>query len=195
MKKKDLETNVLLLDCDGPCACFDLTICKAVNPNLTIDDLRKLNDWDCFKLFNEEEMKTCLKILEDPQFWADLPVNEPAQKAVEAFRKTDIKVVFLTAPWTGCKEWDSVRRNWLKKHFEVDGRKDVIITSGKELVIGDVFIDDKLENIQNWDKQWGRFGKTSLLFETNTNFMSDWYPRIQVVNDKWAISMKGEINE
>lgn len=182
-----LEPDVTLLDVDGPCALFDLTILHAVNPKITIQDMRELNDWDVFKLFTKEEMKQCEKLLEDPQFWMNLPVNQPALRAVERIRQLGGRVVFLTSPWDGCKEWDHTRRSWLKKNFGAKGREDVIITSAKDLVYGELFIDDKLANIEAWHRRWGQDGRKGVLFETNTNFMSEWYPRIVVKDDKWKI--------
>lgn len=186
------EPDITLLDVDGPCAVFDLTILKAVNPNITEEQMRNLNDWDIFKLLNPEELKRCYKILEDPQFWANLPANEPALRAVAQIRKLGGQVVFLTSPWDGCKEWDHTRRNWLKKHFDAKGREDIIITSAKDLVYGELFIDDRLSNIQSWSARWKKEGKQAVLFETNTNFKSDWYPRIVIKDNKWKISEKAE---
>lgn len=184
--------QITLLDVDGPCALFDLTTIKAVNPNITEQNMRELDDWDIFKLFNPEELKRCYKLLEDPQFWMSLPANEPAQRAVSKIREIGGKVVFVTSPWDGCKEWDYTRRLWLKKHFDAKGREDVIITSAKDLVYGELFIDDKLTTVQAWSARWKKNGKQAVLFETNTNFKSDWFPRIIVQDNKWKISEKKE---
>lgn len=182
-----MSKEITILDCDGPCALFDITCLKAVNPLLTEQDIRNLHDWDIFKIFNEEELNICKNILKDPQFWASLPPNEHAQIAVEKIRQNDAEVIFCTSPWEDCREWEAVRRDWLKKHFNAKGRQDIIITEAKHLIYGDVFIDDKLNTVQAWHEKWSIHGKKSLLFETNSNFNCGWYPRIVVSNNNWKI--------
>ena len=180
------KEEIILLDCDGPCADFDSAIIKAVNANITEQTLNEFGEWDIFKLFSEMEMIEVRKILKDSSFWANLVPNEHALKAVEKMRSLGAKVVFLTAPYSDCLEWEHTRRNWIKKHF---GAKDseVIVTSAKEYVYGDIFIEDRLAFLTPWLIRWGSKKKKAIMFETPTNRNSNWYPRVVVKDGNWKI--------
>ncbi len=183
--------SIVLCDVDGVLAQFDLAIINKVNPLITSQQILDLGNWDIFQLFNEEENKVCNKILEDPQFWRDIPVLEAGQKAIEKLRQKDFEVVFLTSPWLSCKEWVDVRYKWLKKYF--DGNRDnIIITNRKDLVFGDVFIDDKLENITKWNERWSKWDKCAILCETLSNSKNDWHSKIITRNNKWELIEKEE---
>lgn len=72
-----------------------------------------------------------------------------AEDGVEAIREAGHEIYWVTTPWSPCKEWGQVRRDWLKRHFQVDP-KDVVITGSKFLIDGDVFIDDRIDNVLQW---------------------------------------------
>ena len=84
-------------------------------------------------------------------------------------------VVWVTAPNHLCPTWDHERRQWLKRHFE-SPPKDVIFCDDKGLVKGDVFIDDKPENIRRWQSQ-NPEGK-AYLFDAPNNKHVEWPRRL-----------------
>lgn len=61
----------------------------------------------------------------------------------------------MTAPLLHCPTWESERREWLRCHFGFKAR-DVIFTARKDLVHGDVLIDDKPEHVKEWSLRWGK---------------------------------------
>ena len=178
--------EVILIDVDDVCFGFGLPILNAINPNITIEDVRALNHWDVFKLFNEEELERCLKLLKEYDFWENQPVYDHSIRAIEKIRKLGGEVIFITSPWEDCDKWGSIRGSLLKKHFGVD-RENVIITLRKELVYGDMLIDDKLETVLKWKEKWGHLGKQAVLFETPQNHKCDYYPRIIIKDNEWKI--------
>lgn len=183
--------EIVLLDVDGPIVKLDITTAQLVNPKYTDQDLKDLDNWDIFSLFTEDELKICHELWKDPSFWRNLPINETSLKAVEKIKQLGGEVVFVTSPWEPCKEWDDARRALLKQHFNAT-RNEIIITSRKDLIYGDVFIDDRLDNVVKWNVRWKGFGKNAIMFETFTNYKTDFFPRMVIENNEWRIKQKNE---
>lgn len=62
-------------------------------------------------------------------------------------------VFFVTAPRWSSPTWDYDRRDWLHAHLGIPERQ-VVITSAKHTVCGDMFVDDKPSNVQEWRSAW-----------------------------------------
>lgn len=58
-------------------------------------------------------------------------------------------VYFVTAPWRTSATWTWDRSTWLRSHFGPLGSK-VIFTEQKQLVLGDLLIEDKLDILEQW---------------------------------------------
>lgn len=183
------KSKIILLDVDSVLNSFDKEILDLVRPETTIKEMEDLKDWDIFKLLNEKQLLEMHKILEDSDFWQNLKPKKISQDMVEAMRSDGEKVIFCTSPWAYCRSWSWVRRWWLERHFKAKGREDIIITGAKDLIFGDVFIDDKPDNVINWRKRWAKKGGKGLLFETNTNKYDpkakDLWPRIRESEKEW----------
>jgi len=186
--------QVILLDCDGPLNMFDEHFLKIARPHTTQQELLNLGDWDYFKLLSRDETAEAFRALSKSEFWETIPPRPSAIATVNELRDRGHTIVFCTAPWEGCKTWEHIRRNWLKKHFNAKGKEDIIITAAKEFVYGDIFIDDKPENVLKWNKRWISKGCKSFLFETLSNKNDatavDLYPRISVIDGKWEAIVK-----
>jgi len=77
-----------------------------------------------------------------------MPVCPGAQNAVDRIGlRAD--VVYVTAPMRGAPHWMYERWLWLERQFAADARA-VVFAHGKALVSGDVFVDDRVENIDEW---------------------------------------------
>lgn len=59
-------------------------------------------------------------------------------------------VYFVTAPLAVCPTWAADREAWLVEHFGASLGGRVISTSHKGPIAGDVMIDDKPENLDDW---------------------------------------------
>lgn len=142
--------SVVLLDCDGVLANF-------------VDHLRaelaKLghkvsspSQYDFLRGFGEEVGAAARTLLKDPDTWRLIPPYEEAQKGVEFLRSLNHEIVVVTSPWLSCRGWADTRREWLDKHFDVS-HADLIVTSRKEQVHGDVFLDDRSDMVQEWQEK------------------------------------------
>lgn len=186
-----MESSVILIDCDGPVLDFDGSLLKEIRPETTVDEIKNLNEWDIFKLFDDEQLKKTHKLLKKGEFWNSIPVHDHAINAVEKMRSVGGEIIFLTSPWVSCKNWEYIRREKLKKTFKISNEQ-FISTRRKELVYGDVFIDDKLENVEKWHERWKYYRCYAILFETLTNYKSLWYPRIYASMGKsWKLATAG----
>ena len=105
-----------------------------------------------------------------------LPVMEGAIKAVAKLNADHEIFIASTPPWTRPEVWGH-KREWLEEHFPYLKRK-LILTHRKDLLIGDVLIDDTRFRGQpdfkgNWfwfNKDWdNRNWKACLEYIKNLN--------------------------
>lgn len=193
--KKD---GVILLDVDGPCANFDEHLLEMVNPNITIEDMRNLGDWDIFKLLDRHELGEAHKIMETYEFWRNQPVKQAALDAYQKIKSMGARVVFCTSPWMPCERWFEARYKWICEHFGKIDRKDFAPVADKTLVWGDIIIDDKPSTVHAWQKKWGNREQRrgAVLFETHCNHKDPYYPRIITVDRQWKfVDSEEERNE
>lgn len=114
----------------------------------------KPTDWDLRKslgLTTAQESRVWEAVCK-PGFATTLETLPKAKEAVLLFKKLGLDVVFLTAPCPGSPTWAYDRKQWLEQHFGTPVR--VISTHEKECVYGDIFVDDKLANIEVWKAAW-----------------------------------------
>lgn len=152
-----------LIDVDGVCADFVNHLLGEINSKLSAEDVV---DWNIFDYFDEEEERCARRALAHPDFWSNIPAIGGARPVVEELRRRGHQVYFVTSPYWSCREWGTVRLEWLAKHFMADPR-DVVIATRKYLVGGDVFIDDKPENVERWRAQ--HRGKLGVIFDQPYN--------------------------
>lgn len=104
----------------------------------------------------------------EPDYWANLPVLPGAWAAITTLAQ-EHDVLYCTAPWKGMHGWLDHRREWLVKHSFPNAEKNLIVTSRKDAIWGDVFIDDKLQNLQDVQKA----GRTPHVIRFGTYKYSD----------------------
>ncbi|KKQ97252.1 MAG: hypothetical protein UT24_C0050G0007 [Candidatus Woesebacteria bacterium GW2011_GWB1_39_12] len=187
------DKAIIILDVDEVLNSFGQQLADVIRPGITSAEIESLKNWDIFLLFNEEEMKQVHKLLSEVDFWANLLPRETSQKTVDQLRSEGHEIIFCTAPWPYCFGWETTRRDWLKKHYNADGREDLIITSRKDLVYGDMFVDDKPESVTKWQNRWctyDTFNCHGFLYETPSNSFSDVWPRVRVINEQWELVKK-----
>ena len=87
-----------------------------------------------------------------------LPVMEGAIKAVAKLNADHEIFIASTPPWTRPEVWGH-KREWLEEHFPYLKRK-LILTHRKDLLIGDVLIDDSQYRGQpDFKGEWFWFNK------------------------------------
>ena len=88
---------------------------------------------------------------------------EPIEGAVEAFQSLssnpELDVYLLsTAPWDNVGAW-SAKRVWVEKWLGPAAQKRLILTHHKNLLMGDVLIDDRENNgADKFTGEWIKFG-------------------------------------
>lgn len=100
---------------------------------------------------------------------------KPIEGAVEAFNKLakdprfDVYIL-STAPWKNIQAW-SAKRVWVEENLGPGAIKRLILTHNKELLKGDILIDDRDKNgAAEFEGQHIKFGTNP--FETWTEVMS-----------------------
>jgi 5'-nucleotidase len=124
-------------------------------------DREERKEWDLANILSPEVTKIIFEeINREPKFFYNLPAKEGA---IEGIRKLSrfYDVVFVSAG-----EYYSYedKYHWIEKHLPFLPRPNLILTHRKDLVIGDVLVDDGPHNILTspaktkiiFDKPWNR---------------------------------------
>lgn len=150
----------ILLDVDGVVADFisafaDVTF-EVTERRFTAADV---TEWDISKCFglNPTTERMVYDRIKAPGFAYDR--IQPYPGAIEGVRllRELADVFFVTSPMRNDPHghganpltWMHDREHWLHRHFDVD-QHHVVHTSAKQLVRGDVFVDDKPEHVERW---------------------------------------------
>lgn len=141
----------ILMDVDGVVADFTghLLGCLSLRDK-SVPSVEDIDTWDLKPHFTENQWKAVKQMLCDFCFWFSLPVIEGAQDGIERL-KSEHEVVWVTSSYDSCPSWLHIRKQWLKKNFGAKS-DEIVITSNKSLVAGDILVDDKPENIKRWQQ-------------------------------------------
>ena len=84
-----------------------------------------------------------------PNFFRTLKPLDGAIDAIKAIKKADHNLVILSAPSKDINSW-SDKIYWIRENLGIKSNKNIILTSSKHMVSGDVLIDDNPKNIAGW---------------------------------------------
>lgn len=137
------------LDCDGPLANILEPTLALINEltgrKLTVQDV---TDWDlfaCLELDDSTE-KAVRALWQAPGFCNSLLPAAGAKTAVaELLTFCDVRVA--TTLQSSAPTWAYDRLRWLAREFKIPATS-VVFTTDKSVLIGDVFVDDKIEHVQ-----------------------------------------------
>lgn len=135
----------LLLDCDGVLADFTAGLFKEMAPDKNPEDL---TSYFLGEYFSPAEMDRIHALLETREFWASLPPVKGALEGVAKLREK-FEIFVVSSPWISCDGWETVRREWLLANFGISHNRLISCVS-KDLVDGDVFVDDKIDTVRAW---------------------------------------------
>jgi len=76
-----------------------------------------------------------------------------AKQGIIELRALGCEVHFVTSLWD-CPTWVFDRNRWLRMHKLCDAPRGVTYTKDKFVVKGDIFVDDKISNVETWQKHW-----------------------------------------
>lgn len=154
----------MLLDCDGVLADFLGSFLSCLNQ---YSDLKITSDMATdWHITRSPEIARRLGELGDagwaedaawaavkrPGFCRNIRALPGAREAVARLSSVaDVHVV--TSPYSGNPTWMSERETWLFEEMGIHHGK-IVHTGAKHLVRGDVFVDDREENVAAWEEAW-----------------------------------------
>lgn len=147
----------ILIDVDGVSADYShgfVTVCNRLFG--TTHTAADITQWDTAAALglSAEQADACYQEIRKPGFALSLHLLPGARESVRQLQK-DHDVYFVTTPFRGAKSdhvsWSADREHWLRDHFGA-GSDRIIHTSAKHIVTGDVFVDDKPENVRAWQE-------------------------------------------
>lgn len=138
----------VLLDVDGVLADFVGGCIDVLDGHLKREDVTV---WRFIEGLPEGQRTLLEKVLKTPNFWETLACIPRAREGVKQLRENGFEIVFVTSPWVSCREWGYRRRRWLRTHFDASD-KEIVFTCNKALIQGNFLIDDKIENVVEWQK-------------------------------------------
>lgn len=173
---------VILLDCDGPLSNFTKAYLKVVTAETGFPcrvenvDRWAIHTTEVFRLAAEfkgitvQELKSKVeKHIVRQSFCTDIEVQKEAQAAVEELRSIG-EVFVVTSPWDSSPTWMYERLHWCNHHFGIS-RGNVIQAGTKHLIRGDVFVDDKVSHVRDWQEAWPK--GVGVLFSMHHNHLED----------------------
>ena len=140
----------ILIDCDGVLSDFNKMILKMVKDQFNID-LRLVNgnEWDCLEYPEVKHVKGQIwdHLLGTKGLIRNLEKFDYADKLIAGLRQRG-EVIACTSLVKG-EYYACERIEWLIEEMGFD-RKDIILAYKKHICKGDVFIDDKPQNVTDW---------------------------------------------
>lgn len=147
------QKKTILIDLDSICA--DIMTPWLAEYNRRYDDTLKMEqvtNWDFHNVCKPECGTKLYDILHIPHFFEDLQPLPGAQASVAALRSAGHDVMILTAGGD-IEDAATQKMRWCKRWLDMSP-KQVMVTSRKELVRGDIIVDDSPKQIQNYRKAW-----------------------------------------
>jgi 5'(3')-deoxyribonucleotidase len=146
------RTPVVLIDADGVLLEFSEHLLGLVGSDRKSEHVVS---WDIFGLIEgwhgSEKRKLAERFCDGNDFWRMQPPMPGALEAVTLLRSHGVRLKCVTSPWHECREWGFIRRARLRELYGIEG-SDVVETTDKDLLRGDLFIDDRPKHITQWAK-------------------------------------------
>jgi 5'-nucleotidase len=144
----------ILIDLDSILADLNLVWYSTWNDR-TGDNLtpEKVLSWDVHKYCNGFEPMEVYSILNAPGFYQRLPVLPGAIEAVRTLWDDGHRIIIVTAAPHEAPTAHYDKRIWVNKHLPFLGEAEIVSTHSKDVIKGDVLIDDGPHNIEAFRKQ------------------------------------------
>ena len=119
---------------------------RKYHQNVAVEDV---TDWAIAPAFEGITKRQILDAMNDPGFWLDVEPIPGAAEALKHFMDEGHEVYIVTA--TEPEHVTDKMRDLLFRCFPFLSWKQVIITCNKQLIRGDVLIDDGIHNLEGGD--------------------------------------------
>lgn len=175
----------VLIDLDGIVVDLLSEWLKAYNAeygdSLTKDDVKS---WDMHENVKKECGFKIYNFIDIDECYTDLPPLPGAVEGIRAIREMGHDPVIVSA---SSKNPLSAARKiaWCAKYLKMK-RKDVIISSRKELVAGDILIDDSPVNIAAYKTRWPRTPVATIAYPYNEKSPVVRFPDHNNTEQAWA---------
>lgn len=164
------QKSTLLLDMDDVTVDQSLTWIKRIHEKTGIlyrwEDLSK---WDLSAVLPHEITQMIFEELnKEPGFFRRLPAKEGALEGIKQLSMF-YDIVFVTASEPYAYE---DKYYWIKENLPFIDKPSLVLTHRKDLILGDVFVDDGPHNLQRSTV------KTKIVFDHPWNRHVTQYPRV-----------------
>lgn len=170
--RKGLVKPRVLLDQDGPLGGFDLKFWERCAENgwpADCEPHEQTHRYQTEHIIDRKHRKAAREMLEQPGWFADLPVIDGARDGIERLAEV-ADVWIVTKPMESNPTCRDDKGRWIRKHFGEKWEHRLIITPDKSIVGGDILLDDAPK--LSW---FERATWAPVIFETSWNGEgSDW---------------------
>ena len=140
--------SIALIDCDDVLADFLPGLLSFSAENIKPE---KITSWEMFSFMSEHQADTARLVMRDAWFWESLKVKPLAVEGMKLVRRLYDEVYVVTRPWEDCRGWCDARAGWLKGAFGISS-SEIVFTSQKKLLKGDLMLDDRTQYLEDFAK-------------------------------------------
>lgn len=141
---------VILVDMDDTIEYLLEAWVKLLNERYSRNvDWKQIKEWNTLKAFPGLTRKDVYGVLDEVDFWKTVRPREGARESIEHFISEGHKVYIVTS--SSYKSLYGKMEYCLFRYFPFITWDDVIITSHKQMIKGDILIDDGVHNHENGD--------------------------------------------
>jgi 5'(3')-deoxyribonucleotidase len=174
-----------LVDVDGVLADFMSSAVELINQLTGKNYLKSdIKTWHLFRglSISKDVEEAVYEAMEMEGWCSELQLIDGSVEAVDFLRQFG-EVFFVTSPMNG-PHWMYERTEWLIRYFAAE-RKSIIHCRSKYVCSGDVLIDDRVSNLQDWRKHNTR--GVAVKFLGDHNLLDDWEKNSrQVEMSSWS---------
>lgn len=168
--------GTILMDCDGVLTDFTEAAIRVIS-KVTGTDYNKtdITEWDIKKSLRlcRDAWNECVEKFCSPGFCASIPVYDYTYGLLHRLdRLGDVTIVttpMCTVDGVHSDVWMRERRDWMLDNLidaQVMNHVDLVFADDKSHIIGDIFVDDKYDNVLNWKRH---NGNTAILWLNQHN--------------------------
>ena len=151
---QEIRKKTIIVDVDGVCGDFVSHLNKKMEEIGYKVNKDKLDKWSLtdrfYSIGGRDIEKDYLKILDNIDFWASIPLFKNVQEILKKIDK-NYNLLIVTSPFPQVVDaFKEGRLQWLKKYFPFIKRDQIIFESKKWKIKADIIIEDKPETIEKF---------------------------------------------
>ena len=141
----------VLVDCDGVLSQFLTSALEVINKHFESNfQHQHVTDFDiCGSLGIPHAWEILKNSCSNPDFVATMQKIPGADEGLKRLR--EISDVYVVTSPMNVPNWAYERQRWLTSMFDFTPDK-IVQTEAKHVIVGDVIIDDKFENVLSWTR-------------------------------------------